>query len=301
MGTRAKWNWGVCGLCLALTCVQVWGQSGAPSALAKNADEIVATYRKIIVLMNGASALDPGVRERATTAGQVLFQQNEERLADLEAGLTKSLANGETASTEAFLNQVEHDADYRDADKLVFRDTLDGLSAAMASTPNAPLRVRIQDDLTALEQIQKLYQKEIGEILGNLQTRGMVVHREAWESYVSFLQQKYTREKILKEVEGMLPPAESRGGGTKKPASGEVFGTDLPAKTLVLTFDDGPHPRYTDQILEILKKYGLKAVFFQVGRNLGPETTDANPEADSDCGGQRTDFGTRIVTWKSQL
>jgi peptidoglycan/xylan/chitin deacetylase (PgdA/CDA1 family)/tetratricopeptide (TPR) repeat protein len=228
--------------------------------------------------MNGAGALDPGVRERATTAGQILFQQNEERLAELEAGLTKSLANGETTSTEAFLNQVEHDADYRDADKLVFRDTLDGLSAAMASTPNAPLRVRIQDDLTALEQIQKLYQKEIGEILGNLQTRGMVVHREAWESYVSFLQQKYTREKILKEVEGMLPPAESRGGGTKKPASGEVFGTDLPAKTLVLTFDDGPHPRYTDQILEILKKYGLKAVFFQVGRNLGPETTEANPK-----------------------
>src|SRR5208283_5170687 len=123
-------------------------------------------------------------------------------------------------------------------------------------TPNAPLRVRIQDDLTALGQIENLYQKEIGEILGNLQTRGMVVHREAWERYVSFLQQKYTREKILKEVEGMLPPAESRGAGTKKPANGEVFGTDLPAKTLVLTFDDGPHPRYTDQILEILKKYG---------------------------------------------
>jgi peptidoglycan/xylan/chitin deacetylase (PgdA/CDA1 family)/tetratricopeptide (TPR) repeat protein len=265
-----------CVLGLLLVCAPIWGQNGAPSPLAKDTDEIVATYRKIIVLMNGAGALDPGVRERASTAGKVLFQQNEERLATLEESLTKSLAEGHAESTEAFLELVEHNADYRDADKLVFRDILDGLAETTASTPSTPLNIRIQDDLFALEQIQKLYQKEIGEILGNLQTRGMVVHREAWESYVSFLQQKYTREKILKEVEGLLPAAESRGAGTKKPGNGEVFGTDLPAKTLVLTFDDGPHPRYTDQILEILKKYGLKAVFFEVGRNLGPETTDAN-------------------------
>src|SRR5262249_697132 len=65
-----------------------------------------------------------------------------------------------------------------------------------------------------------------------------------------------------------LPAAETRGGGKKKSRL-EVFGTELPAKTLVLTFDDGPHPRYTDQVLAILKKYGIQAVFFQVGKNLG--------------------------------
>jgi len=171
---------------------------------------------------------------------------------------------------------VESNPDYRDADKLAFRDIMEGLAAAPETAVNAKLQSRIRDDLAALEQIRALYQKELAEILGNLQMRGMAVHREAWERYVNFLQQKYTREKILKELEGTLPPAESRSAGKKKPASGEVFGTDLPPKTLVLTFDDGPHPRYTDQILAILNKYGLKAVFFQVGRNLGPETTDAN-------------------------
>ena len=268
--------WAVCVALLLLACVPARGQAGASSGIAKDSDAIVANYRKIIVLMNGAGALDPGVKERAATAGRVLFEQNQERLTALEALITKALADGQTAPTEEFLGRVENYAEYRDADKLAFRDLLEGLAAAPETAANAKLQGRIRDDLAALEKIQALYQKEIGEILGNLQTRGMVVHREAWERYVSFLQQKYTREKILKEIEGSLPPAESRGGGTKKKTSnGEVFGTDLPPKTLVLTFDDGPHPRYTDQILEILKRYGLKAVFFQVGRNLGPETTEA--------------------------
>lgn len=37
--------------------------------------------------------------------------------------------------------------------------------------------------------------------------------------------------------------------------------------TVALTFDDGPHPVYTPQILAILKKYNVKATFFMVGMN----------------------------------
>lgn len=36
---------------------------------------------------------------------------------------------------------------------------------------------------------------------------------------------------------------------------------------IALTFDDGPHPRYTPQILDILDEYGIKATFFVVGVN----------------------------------
>ncbi len=36
---------------------------------------------------------------------------------------------------------------------------------------------------------------------------------------------------------------------------------------VALTFDDGPHPRYTPQILEILAEYGVPATFFVVGVN----------------------------------
>ena len=42
-------------------------------------------------------------------------------------------------------------------------------------------------------------------------------------------------------------------------------GTDKPR--IALTFDDGPHPRYTPQILDILEEYGVCATFFCVGSN----------------------------------
>lgn len=37
---------------------------------------------------------------------------------------------------------------------------------------------------------------------------------------------------------------------------------------IALTFDDGPHPVYTPEILDILDEYGIKATFFVVGENV---------------------------------
>ncbi len=39
-------------------------------------------------------------------------------------------------------------------------------------------------------------------------------------------------------------------------------------KMIALTFDDGPHPRYTEQILDILKKHDARATFFVIGENI---------------------------------
>ncbi|MFZ2314518.1 MAG: polysaccharide deacetylase family protein [Gammaproteobacteria bacterium] len=40
-----------------------------------------------------------------------------------------------------------------------------------------------------------------------------------------------------------------------------------PKGTVALTFDDGPNPTYTREVLAILKKYNVKATFFVVGAN----------------------------------
>lgn len=40
------------------------------------------------------------------------------------------------------------------------------------------------------------------------------------------------------------------------------------AKVIALTFDDGPNGRYTPQVLNILKKYDIKATFFVLGENV---------------------------------
>jgi len=48
-------------------------------------------------------------------------------------------------------------------------------------------------------------------------------------------------------------------------------------KVAALTFDDGPDPRYTLEVLEILKKYKIRATFFVVGEDalLNPEIITA--------------------------
>jgi peptidoglycan-N-acetylglucosamine deacetylase len=39
-------------------------------------------------------------------------------------------------------------------------------------------------------------------------------------------------------------------------------------KKIYLTFDDGPHPEATPFVLDQLKKYGAKATFFCIGKNV---------------------------------
>src|SRR6516162_11861324 len=40
------------------------------------------------------------------------------------------------------------------------------------------------------------------------------------------------------------------------------------SRGVALTFDDGPHPRWTPRILEILARRGVRATFFVVGRKV---------------------------------
>lgn len=48
-----------------------------------------------------------------------------------------------------------------------------------------------------------------------------------------------------------------------------------PRKRVLITFDDGPCPQYTPQVLAVLRKHRCKAIFFVVGKNCeeNPETT----------------------------
>ncbi|KOS66440.1 1,4-beta-xylanase [Lysinibacillus contaminans] len=59
-------------------------------------------------------------------------------------------------------------------------------------------------------------------------------------------------------MEPMQPP------GT----TGQQNADDPNAKRIALTFDDGPHPKVTGQILDILDKYQAKATFFMLGSRV---------------------------------
>ncbi|GLF92791.1 polysaccharide deacetylase family protein [Streptomyces yaizuensis] len=61
-----------------------------------------------------------------------------------------------------------------------------------------------------------------------------------------------------------LPPVRSRPF-VRLPESG--------GRTMVLTFDDGPDPQYTPDVLRTLRRYGTRAMFFVCG-----EMVDAHPD-----------------------
>lgn len=42
----------------------------------------------------------------------------------------------------------------------------------------------------------------------------------------------------------------------------------LSEKKIAITFDDGPNPEYTPQVLQLLAKYDAKATFFCIGKNI---------------------------------
>ena len=65
-------------------------------------------------------------------------------------------------------------------------------------------------------------------------------------------------------------PASVRDGGSIVDVSGadRVTSHRLPARTIVLTFDDGPDPIWTPRIARVLAKYRVPATFFVVGSQV---------------------------------
>ncbi len=54
----------------------------------------------------------------------------------------------------------------------------------------------------------------------------------------------------------------------KIPQRSKVTRKGFQDKTISLTFDDGPDPKYTPAILDVLKKYNIKATFFVIGKQV---------------------------------
>ena len=100
-----------------------------------------------------------------------------------------------------------------------------------------------------------------------------------------------TREAVLKlQVEAGLPPTGVVDGPTWEALEAAVereqarFEEAAPATApprvthtahgaagepvVYLTFDDGPHPTWTPQVLEVLSRYGAKATFFVLGQSV---------------------------------
>ena len=65
---------------------------------------------------------------------------------------------------------------------------------------------------------------------------------------------------------GPLPPTLSQAIATLQAQNRLFYSGNTHLPEIALTFDDGPHPSYTPQILALLKQYKAQATFFCVGR-----------------------------------
>jgi len=196
-----------------------------PTALAGVVDD----YRKIIVLMDGAEALDEATRARCDVVGHALFWQKHHALDDIGAKIAEP--SGRAARIQQLIRYVNEDRSLHDADKLAFLD----LVSELAEAPSNPPGVRAL--LDNLQSIQLAYREEVTRIFSQFATRGGSGKREKWEAYVGDLRTRLSRDKILAEF-GDVPTEEPSGGVRGGKSSKEVFGTEFPAKSVALTFDD---------------------------------------------------------------
>jgi len=213
--------------------------------LAARLDAITGDYRRIIVLMDGAEGLEDGVRARAVAAGRLLFWRKQHAIDELERELA-----GHPLRVRQLVRYLSENRALHDADKLAFLDVVETLEKAGARyDPLKPV-------LDNLQSIQLAYREEVTRIFSQFATRGAHGEREKWDAYVADLRKTLTREQILAEFGDLPveapqePAAEMRGGAGN---GREFFGTDFQPKTVALTFDDGPHPRYTEQVLALLR------------------------------------------------
>lgn len=93
---------------------------------------------------------------------------------------------------------------------------------------------------------------------------------------------KYWTDEV-KKMETTFSGTSTRGSSFKFPDNTQTrdvsngykaVSGDVAPKEVILTFDDGPHSIYTDQILTAMKSVNAKAIFFTLGKNV-----KANPAA----------------------
>lgn len=83
-----------------------------------------------------------------------------------------------------------------------------------------------------------------------------------------------------------VPASVHEGGSVIDPTSGAPVSMDVPDHTIALTFDDGPDPRWTPEVLAVLHKHQVPGTFFVVGSMAArhPELVAAIHDSGSELG-----------------
>jgi len=234
------------------------------------AERVVENFRKLIVLHDGsARARTPA----ASLAGRMLFYRNRELTAQLVEALTQTSREESAQRIERLLALLTARTDWWDVDRIALLGVINETRLRLPSGDALTQRLERKRDEISL--IRAAYNNEFTAALAQraLATTGAAggPRRAGWDGYVAALRERYPLARVIEEL-NPSPPEEAaapRSAAIEAAARDEWTDGGLPPKTVLLTFDDGPHPKFTAEILQILAHYNIKAVFFHVGQNLG--------------------------------
>ena len=229
-------------------------------------------HRQLIVLFADEANLKGAELERALAVGHRLHHERRELVHQLNVALTQLAAQppGQRDPTiSALLDWIEANPELLELDQLAFRDSLRVLQKPLRqdTTPSGVLlNRRVDRNLAETDRVEALVETEYRRAFGESGAKVPGQRRAQWETYVAELQRRIPLDALLK---GAAIPSPAAG----LPGSGEINGTELPGKVLILSFDDGPHRVYTQELATLLEKEHVPALFFEVGRNLGSMDT----------------------------
>ena len=234
----------------------------APDPLVEALRADLTVHRKLVLLTADEPGLKGSAREAALAAGHELAHQRADLVHELDralAALASEPATQREPAASALLDWMESDPELLELDRLAFRDPLRILAQAMAkdaSPAGGALKARLAKDLAEVDRVEALVEAEYRQSRNG-------GGRPLWDAYVEALR------KLFPAAAPPIPAVQAR-------AAEEIDGHELPDKVLVLSFDDGPHPVYTEEIKAILQRYQAPAMFFEVGRNIGAVEPDGS-------------------------
>ena len=237
---------------------------GARADVGATVGELIENQHRILVLREAANQWD---RAEARKAGQYLFFRNQELGRKLVEQITSSAQEMPARYRE--MTGVLDDPAYSGEDRLIFRSPLEALSRKLPPNERRDATRRLE----RLADLRKVLGADFGYGFRRVPLKSVPPHAAQWAAYVSRIAKTTTARQILEELDHeLLAAPEPAGDLTGAAARARVLewdGEELPERTVLLTFDDGPHSGYTPAVLDILRDQGVRAVFFQIGQNLG--------------------------------
>ncbi len=245
------------------------GAGLAQATIPGIANELIQNQRRLLVLSEVSA---PHLRGEVRRAGHYLFVRNQQLVRELIREVQGGAAGAVATRYRDFTRAAEL-AVRAEGDQLVLRSPYQAL--LRAGVLHGLDREDVQRRLTAIGDLRRRFGADVDDI--SLQqganAAASKLARPLWDAYLRTVVSETTPEQVISRLDsdifGAFPDATDFSEAAARARFLEWDGTELPERTVLLTFDDGPHASNTPRVLDILQGQGVHAIFFMVGRNLG--------------------------------